>query len=220
MAITSNIDQVIGQMQRLKARVPAAVARVNEPLAWRERAREVAEGVLKSLAVGEEQQGQVARFVDAVTSGALGGRGFTLGLDNPVRPALDLIRSARSARLATGAADLGLGLFNLPLQKFEDAILDWVQTEKHKDARDEGKTDEDIAHLISYILLAPNLGERGRQAREGLLPHILEFLDRQRGPLPRATVDQWLRAVLAAWRAMVRTELVQRLRAELRAGRS
>ena len=96
-------------------------------------------------------------------------------------------------------------------------MVEWVRTEKRKDERDAGKTDEEIAQFISHLLLTPNPTAREAAARESLLPHIIDFLQRKQAVarLPATTVDLWLRAVLAAWREMVRARFPMVLHEEL-----
>ena len=228
ISLTSNLNKVIGQVESLKAEVPRAIARALLPSKWIERAREVAEVTLMGLA-GADQREYVGGFVRAVSATVFNGTSLRLSLTNP-RPRLrEVLSEAQSARAATSPASVaesrGLDLFARTVTEFEQLILDWVQTApedggKLRDARDDGKTDEEIAHLISYIMLSPQLGEQGRQARDALLPHIVQFLqagEAARVGLTAETIDLWLRAVLAAWRNMVRDELAQRIRAELKA---
>jgi transcriptional/translational regulatory protein YebC/TACO1 len=86
------------------------------------------------------------------------------------------------------------------VEEFDALMLEWVETEKRKDARDAGKTDEEIAALISRIMLSPKMGPKGIDARDRLRPHIEESLRRKLGgDLSAETVDYWLRTVLAVW---------------------
>src|SRR5262249_51235413 len=121
-----------------------------------------------------------------------------------------LIEEARSAKAVTSGRDLASGLFDLPVRDFEALIQEWVEAGeaaggKRLDARDWGKSPEEVADLISYIMLTPDPGDKAKKAREGLEPHIAEWLSKRLGGgLDPVTVDLWLRAVLAAWREMVK----------------
>lgn len=220
ITLTSNIDRVIQQLHSLRDEVPRAIQRALAWEKWIERAGEVAESTLNALA-GPDDQAQVRPFVEAIKGVALTGKaGFALTLSSPLPRVRALLADAIAARgSAANSADAMLGLFRGSITSLEEALLEWVQTEKHKDQRDFGKTDEDVARLISYILISPRLGAAGESAREGLMRHIVPWLQRREeeaSGLPPETVDRWLRAVLAAWRVMVETEVAARIRAELK----
>jgi hypothetical protein len=103
-------------------------------------------------------------------------------------------------------------------------LLQWVNTPeseggKRLDERDAGKSDSEIVAHLMQVLFAPGNYEGLEEARQGLLPHIIAFHQQQLNTfgLKPETVDLWLRAILAAWRDMVRDEIGQRIRAELKA---
>jgi len=216
--IGGNTEAVIGQLQRLRAEVPKAVARALSWEKWIERAAEVAEVTLNALAGPDEAQ-HVRRFSEAIQGATIGG-GFALRLTNPLPATRQLLEDALAARgTSASSADVMMGLFAKSIVDLDEALLEWVQTEKDKDERDVGKSDQDIADLMRYILVTPNLGETGQAAREGLVRHIVPWLQRreeEESGLRPETVDLWLRAVLAAWREMIRSEVTRRIRAELR----
>jgi hypothetical protein len=225
MKIESNIVGVGRQVERLMARVPEAAARSLKPDRWLVQARSTAEGILLVLALPQERR-FVPQFIATMAAevwsgGAPSGGALSLKMSTPFPELHDLLASAQAAKGVAGNQDMGMGLFDLPLREFEDLILKWVETSeaaggKRRDARDDGKSDEDIARLISYIMLSPNIGIKGAIARVKLTPHIEEFLQKsQADRLTPATVDLWLRAVLEGWRALVRQALPGRIKAEL-----
>jgi hypothetical protein len=224
IAITSNLDKVIGQLTGLQAEVPKAVERALLPAKWIDRARETAEKTLFVLARHDEFD-YVREFARAVTAMTFLGAGLSLRLPSP-RPELrQVLAEAQAAATITPGHTPDLELFQETVQEFENLILQWVQTPeseggKRRDARDEGKRDEDIAHLISYILLSPQVGETGMAARAALMPHVTAFLqtrEKERVGMTPERIDTWLRTVMVAWRSMVQAEITGRIRAELKA---
>jgi hypothetical protein len=149
-------------------------------------------------------------------------------MNSPFPPDQTLADMA-AARAAASPVDLAQNLFLQEVQKVEDWLTQWVEQEKNKDQRDTGRTDEQIAHFIAYVMFTPDGGRyivrngpnKGRLVRDVFMPHIVDFLQRKQagGRLDAATVDAWLRAVLAAWRNMVRDLFPQKFHAELRAVR-
>ncbi len=208
MRISSNISAVIQQTRKLIEHIPVAAQAALRPEVWHEEARGVAERVLRALASPEESA-LVPRFMASLEASGLTGGGLKLTMRSP-ESGSDLIEQARSARGVTSGKELGRGLFDLPVRQFEELMEEWVGTPeseggKRRDARDMGKTDEDIAHLISYIMLTPNPGKKAEKARAGLEPHIAAWLSKRLGGgLDPATADLWLRSVLAGWREMVK----------------
>jgi hypothetical protein len=221
MQLRSNIDQVVGQLERLVAKVPLAIDRALSAKLWEQPARDVAQRVLLVLAQPHERM-FVDRYVNAITATVFGkDSGFSLTMTRPMFQSATL-QSAQAARAATAANELGTGLYSLPIRQFEDFILQWVgrseeEGGKRRDARDWGKSDEEIAHLISYIMLSPQVGSKGMAARNKLAPHIEKFLAQAQGPeLSAATNNLWMTSILAAWREMVRFDFPLVLRRELK----
>jgi hypothetical protein len=224
MLIDSNIAGVMRQVERLKSAIPGAMERSLNPDRWYADARATAQRVLIAIAEPAERR-FISQFVETVTATLLQPNGLMLQMRSPFPGLRDRIEEARAAHLALNLGDLSSNLFLAQVQEFEDLILDWVQTPedeggKKRDHRDWGKSDEEIAHLISYIMLSPNLGEKGKAAREALTPHIAAFLmQKQMDRLDGIVVDRWLRVVLAAWRELIITRYPAMLRAELRAAK-
>ena len=223
MTITSNIAGVIRQVERLRVNVPLAEERALARPEWE--AEAVGEARRTLLALADPAQRQfIEPFIQTVKSWfAQPVRSFEM--KSPFGELLEPFEAIAAARLARenlNPADLSQSLFLKPVQDFEDLILQWVQTDeadfgKARDARDLGKMDEEIAHLISYIMLSPKLGPKGMAARGHLTQHIARFLVARQQPLDAATIDAWLRAVLAAWRVLVVKLFPGKMRAELRA---
>lgn len=223
--IESNIDAVIERTRRLPMRIDKAMRDASAPLSWLDEAREVALRTLQALARPDQVEA-VVLFARTVTANVIGGQvGFALGMRKPDNALTTALRDARAAYLGAGnALERAQGLFAESIRNFEDLILLWVQTPeeeggKRRDSRDWGKSDEDIAHLISYIMLSPNLGEGGMQSRNRLSPHIQAFMEKQmaaQGGVDPVTADLWLRAVLHAWQSWVRVRWIERVREGLR----
>ncbi len=220
MRFESNISGVIAQVERLKERIPIALERALAPKHWHPEARALAQRTLLAIAEPVERR-FISAFVDTVAAGVLQAGGLALTMRSPFPALRNILTESRAARQALAPADRAGNLFLGQVQDFEDLILQWVETPfeeggKRRDSRDWGKSDEDIAHLISYIMLSSNLGIQGLKARDRLTPHIESFLRQsQADRLPPATVDQWLRAVLAAWRELVRVKYPLAVRLEL-----
>jgi hypothetical protein len=221
LAIESNLSGVIGQLERLQAALPAAAEEALAPGLWLAEAQSVARRTMEGLATAAERP-HVAGFVATVVAGVLTGGGLTLGMHEPGGGSTTL-PEAQAARGAVSASDLWSNLFLGKVQQFEDLILKWVETAedeggKRRDARDAGKSDEEIAAGISWIMLSPAPTAKVLEARRRLAPHIEEFVRRvmaSRGISPER-VAECLRAVLAAWRQMVRDGYAARVRNQLR----
>lgn len=226
LTITSNLSKVIAQVQALQTAVPLAVARALQPGRWDARAREVAEKTLFALASHEEWD-HVRELLKRVGSGSLPGLvGFYLRMD--ARKDRSLFAAQQNLPGANAANPLNLT--GLSPQDFMELLRRWVMTPeedggKRRDERDAGKSDGEIVDHLMRVFFAPSgNGIPGSEegltaAREGLLPHIVEFYQSElagTGAKPER-IDEWLRAVLVAWRMMVREEVTARIRAELKA---
>lgn len=225
MTGSSNIDAVIERTRRLPQRINAAMALASAPMSWLDEARDVARRTVEALAT-PEQGPQASAFVATVTASLLGGdrTGFAIAMHAPGEPLRTALQDARTGYAVSTPIERAQGLFAASIGNMESLILEWVSTPedeggKRRDARDWGKSDEEIAGLIAYIMLSPNLGPKGQAAREGLQPHIEAFirqkLDAQHGVTPQ-TSDLWLRAVLTAWRAWVGPRWLERVRQNLK----
>lgn len=232
MRIESNISAVIGRVKRLKDRdIPTALRATMRPERWRELAEREARIALRANA----QPGQmdfIEGFMDTLLVDVFGGTGFFFRMHTPFTAAQTL-EDYRSAREAVSPGDLGLSLFQKDVTAFEQLMAEWVATEKDKDKRDAGKTDEEIGNWLAYVLLTPDGGRLlvknsdkkeniGRPVRDVFLPYIVDFLQRKAAVarLDAATVDTWLKAVLAAWRRMVSDLFPEMFHRELMTARS
>lgn len=226
MRLATNIKEVIRRTEALKSDIPIAIAMALRPGEWLEQARETAEGTLQALATAENSK-HVAAFVATVVALVLSG-GFELRMHAPGGELKNSLRKAQeAASLKPTMGGPQFGLFERSVTDFEELILEWVSTPeeqggKRRDSRDAGKSDEDIARLISYIMLAPSPEPGGmlEKARKGLTRHIQAFINQQGGSGADAeTADMWLRAVLKAWRSMVVNGVMPKIRHHLNARR-
>lgn len=228
MKIESNIAQVLERVKHLPGRIDAAVTQACQPSTWIDEARELAVRVLQGMATPDQIPAALllAETITAVM--AAGERGFVLRLAAPRSKLATLLEQAQLARAGTNKID-PRDLFGAQIAAFETLVLEWVETPeeeggKRRDARDWGKTDEEIAHLISYIMLSPNLGMQGLRARAALTPHLRAFIHQKMAGEGRnidpALVHAWMRAVLISWREWIRVRFPQRVRDALQGGRA
>lgn len=223
MRIESNITEVISRFRQHRAEIRQAVDQTLQPANWIQLARHHAEKTLLALAQPNERQ-FIEDFIKAVTAVAF--NGLLLSLDAPTYS-----RVAAQMNLA-GMATGKFSALEIPMAdmiEFEQQVLQWVKEKKRWDEERDGPknamTETEKAQWITYIMLAPNLstvaatpGRMSEQeARDQLLPHIAEYLQRKTNAarLAPETTDLWLRAVLMQWTAMVQSEFPNRLRAEL-----
>lgn len=220
--IESNIDRVIERTQKIKRDIPLAMEQALAPNLWLARARLVALRTLLALARSEERK-FIHSFVNTVSADIIGSA-LSLKMHSPFAEdsADRVLDNARAAAAALTPKEIvqtrGLSLFMQPVEDFEAMILEWVQGDsatgqdlpypdelaKRKDARDWGKTDEEVARFISYLLLAPDPTEGELAARGKLEPHIAKYIaNRLASQLSQAVAEVWLKAVAAAWRAML-----------------
>ena len=188
-----------------------------QPDQWQKAAREEAERTL--LAVAEPNQRQfIPEFLNTVTA-ALAGGGLSVRMGSPFKGAQTL-GDYQAARSAVRPGDLGMSLFQANVEEFRDLMTEWVEKEKKKDARDAGKSDEMIGEFISWIMLTPSPSIGQARARASLMPHIIDFLQRQQATtqLDAKITDTWLKAVLASWRGLVRARFPGLFCAAVRAG--
>jgi len=230
--VESNIDDVIGRTRKIKRAIPLAMQEALAPELWLARARQVAQRTLLAIAQPEERK-FIQPFVNTVSADLLGTM-LRLQMRSPFAgnspdKVLDAARAAAAMLTPKEiVATRGLSLFMQPVENFETLVLQWVRGDirvdadkdlpfpdelaKRKDARDWGKTDEEVARFISHLLLTPDPTDGERIAREKLETHIAKFIaNRLAGELDEAAGEIWLKAVLAAWRAMMRSEYLQLL---------
>jgi len=203
--VESNVQAVIARTQRLQRRdIPAALAAALSPARWKELALTEARATLMALAT-KDQHEFIEHFLKTLTAEGLS-PGFVLRMHTPFGSDQTL-GDYQAARQVVKPYELVENLFTQQIQEFESLMTDWVTNEKRKDQRDDGKTDEEIGQFISYLMLNPNPTPREMTARNSLMPHIVDFLQRKQAStrLDAIVVDQWLRAVLAAWRQMVQS---------------
>ena len=230
MKIESNIGSVMQRVSRLKDRdIPAALKTALHPEQWRELAHKEAERTLLALALPSQRE-FIREFLQVLTVDVFG-TGFSLKMKTPFLGGMTLA-DYQAAGGVVSPGDLGTNLFEGGLNEFRDLMAEWVAEEKRKDQRDTGKTDDDIGRWLARELLNPDGGHlvrvkdaqgnpqknAGREVREVFMPYILDYLQRKQSlaQLDAATVDAWLRAVLCAWRGMVRELFPEIFRTALR----
>ena len=236
--IISNVDSAIKRTRRLRAGIPQAMQKALGPDLWAAQARDVAQRTL--LAIAEpEQRKFIQPFVNTV-SAELAGVTLSLKMRSPFQAnsSDQIMEDARAAAASLTPKEIvetrGLSLFMKQVENFEALVLEWVQgdmpnenagapvpypdeTGKRKDARDWGKTDEEVARFISHLLLTPDPTEVEQAAREKLEPHIAKYIaNRLSGQLSETLVEIWLKAVMAAWRAMLCAGYPEKFNAILR----
>lgn len=238
LQITSNVDSVIERTRKLRTDIPQAMQKALAPDLWMAQARDVAQRTL--LAIAEpEQRKHIQPFVNTV-SAELAGITLSLKMRSPFQASSpdQMMGDARAAAASLTPKEIvetrGLSLFMKQVENFEAIVLQWVQgdmpdenipypdeTGKRKDARDWGKTDEEVARFISHLLLTPDPTEGELVAREKLEPHIAKYIaNRLASQLGEAIVEVWLKAVMAAWRAMLCSGYPGKFNSILRRGKT
>jgi hypothetical protein len=219
MRIESNVSAVAQRVTRLINRdIPLAMQNTLKPALWREPARQEAQRTLEALAEAKDRH-FIPDFIRTLQADVFG-RGFFLRMRSPFL-GVQTLADYQAAKGVVTPADRGLSLFQKDVTAFEELMQDWVREEKHKDQRDAGKSDEEIAMFLSYIMLTPNPTARELAARAKLMPHIVDFLQRKQAEarLAAPLVDTWLRAVLCAWRNLVGRLFPELFREQLKAAR-
>lgn len=220
MTLDTNIAGVLERARRRRRDIPLALERTLLPDRWREAMKADAQRTLWALAKPAEWQ-SVNVFLGTILTGKLA-EGFFSAMNNPIPPVMAIedfaiVNHMQLKQLDTGS---GPGLFSNLLNQFDEMLADWVATEKRKDVRDWGKTDEEIGRWIGYLMLTPDkqLSPKEQAAKAGLMPYIVDYIARRQSAarLTDDTINAWLLAVLASWHALVRREFPVRLEAELK----
>lgn len=232
MRLATNLSAVITRVGRLQTHdIPRAVRAALKPEPWHPLAVETAEKALRNLpGLDPAHEPFIKDFIATITASAFG-EGMRLAMRTPValRASDFTVKDFQGAHSAVSGADLNQNLFLKDLVAFEAMMAEWVATEKNKDQRDAGKTDEDIGNFIAYALLTDAGGQmvvkegknKGRLVRDVFLPHIVEWLKKkQAAPVAPEIIEAWLRTVLAAWTEMVRAYFPGRFRAALGTARA
>lgn len=227
MHIDTNIAGVVGRLQRFMGGLDGAVAVAVSAGRWERVLRNVArvalDGEAGSRVEEGEWRGMIPAFVQAVMVEALGSgngdgggeSGFTAALRGPeastgtIGGAQEIMRGGDGRRrLEPGQAEI-VGLAR-------EGIQDWVRAEKRKTAVDAAYSDEEIADRLAFILFSRRPTAAMVDAAEGLTARIERYLAAQHGvAMPAEMVSRWLRAVLAAWRQAVVSQLPAVARQEI-----
>lgn len=248
MRIESNLKGVIRSLRRFEAEVPVAMDRALDPGRWREPLRRRAEQTLRRIA----EQGEERYIPMFMASFALRGLqiGFEAMLSGP-RLAQDATATALAAAERAkrpgrpGRSDFEVFVGGEPIrvrttdeaaavERVNRAIDDWVREEKRQDFKESiypGKTDEEIANNIKFILFFQNPavtqtsdsgGSQLAHARKSLAGAIQDFIERQDkspfapDPMPPITIQIWLFDVLQEWVAFVRSDMMPTVHQEIR----
>lgn len=226
IAVTHNLEGVLYRLRRIPVALERARVACVQADRWSRPLRNAAEAVLMAQAGGDARLVlAIGRFLNTfgIEPTPLGFRvtmGYAWNLPEGLRSGnLTDLQGAYASRDPANPHDL----FSRTVADFRQLILEWVGTPayaphqvngewveggKRRDARDFGKSDEEIADLITYILLTDSPSERTLAARTALLPHILNFLRLGNGhDLSPETIQIWLLAVLEAWRNMIRRDM-------------
>ena len=242
MRIESNVAGVLQRTARLRDRdIPAAMARALRPDQWAAALRFEADLTLMALASPKER-GFIPAFIETLVTGPFS-NGFFARMRSPFAPDIPY-QIAPQANMPPPVGGGGhYDALQIPpgtdaFSEFLGRMLEWVETEKdwvvERDGEKNMDTTIDKADWIAYVMLTPEGGElvvaegpnAGKRVRDVFMPYIVQFLQEQEPKkrpgkqLDAATVDEWLRAVLATWRTLLRSRFPTVLRKELRLARA
>lgn len=224
ITITHNIEGALYRLGRIRPALESARLDCLDPQRWANPLKFKAEEVLMPLAGNAALQAAIGRFIGSFGIEATE-NGFTVTLGYHYATPRDGVMQGDLSGLQSDYAAANQGdpndLFTRSVRDFERIILEWVGTPeerggKARDHRDWGKSDDEVAALITRIMLAPDPSPKMQAAREGLLPHIVNFLHRGNTDLSPDLIAAWLLAVLAAWRDKVKADLPPLFRAQFR----
>lgn len=206
------------RVRKHRVDIATSMAAVLAPEHWVEVMRAEAHKTIWAIAKPEEWQ-QVKLFTTLTDKLA---DGFFSAMNNPIPPIMAIedfaiVRHMQQTDVQKGRS--GPNLFSNLLNQFDEMMAEWVANEKHKDMRDDGKTDEEIGSWIGYLLMTPDakLSAKELAAKQGFMKHIPQWLNQRQTTkrLSDDTVNGWLLAVVAAWKALVIREFPGRLAAAL-----
>lgn len=215
------LTEAIARVAHYEADVWAASQRALAPPFWLATFREAAEQVVFNLA-DKAHLRFIKDFVYAITAVIFNGE-----LVTQINPPQFSQMAAQPNLPGSGAPQYDkLEVKRGGWREFLAEVTEWVETEKRWDLeRDGEKIRPNIlekADWLAHLMVNPNPTPEEGQARDALLPHIVEFIQRQhlQDRLPAEVVDVWLRAVIRAWRPLVADIFPHRFQAELAALRS
>src|ERR1035437_1255839 len=186
MRIQSNIKGVIGQMERLIRHVPVASQRALAPERWQGVAYGTAERTLAALAT-EDRKRFIPFFMQTLAVAPIDPAGLSLALSRPRREVLRLPESVLGPEHAlpggTGKFQPGR-IFDMPVPEFKELIKAWVETPTEEGGKDWTGRDttlgaDKVAENVAGVMLSPNA--EAQAGRRALLPHIIEWMQRQLG---------------------------------------
>ena len=243
MRIESNVAGVLERTVRLCNRdIPAAMTRALHPDQWAAVLRFEADLTLMALASPKERR-FVPAFIETLLTGPFG-NGFFSRMHSPFAPDIPFqIAPQQNIPPPVGEGSRYDALTIPPgddaFTNFLGQMMEWVETEKNWDVQRDGEKNMDTiidkADWLAYVMLTKEGGElvvaegpnAGKYVRDVFMPYIITFLQEQepkkRQPvkqLDAATVDEWLRAVLARWGVLLRDRFPTVLRKQLRLARA
>ena len=255
--LKSNLKEVAARLEEYQRGLPGCVDRALAREYWipwlRERAKAALQhqfALIADPATRERYQKRLPALLESI--GALVRPGltqFTFGIMAETVSEVNLTAAGRYASLSwtpTGRARK----YAMPneqegqnLAAARQSVLDWVTHEKHRDERDEGLSNEEIAERLEIVMgLRPALREptpEMREAAESLRGAIGAWLSgdpvtpsgghdiKTQAPDPTRDlpsrqsgvnselVQQWLSAVLQTWLVNFKRALRDRIEAEL-----
>ena len=238
MICTSNIPQIIARLNKWQEGLPGAVGRALAPEYWTGQLKGVARATLQAqaaqwsgeLSVGEEAaaavMGLIQNFVEGVQGFRPGAVTVVTGVWTDANVNLQRVLANQELLLATGQYALDLDQENA--ERAKQAVADWVAQEKvlsEQDHYDVAEATERVQSILGLIpppspaALAGWLASpERRDAAERLTARIQEFLEKSSPSskvLTPGIVEQWLAAVLLAWREFARVHVRDRLETEL-----
>lgn len=238
MIATSNIRSVIERLERWQAGLPAAVAKALAPEHWVAALKVVAQQTLQAqlaqwsgaLSVDEKAAGEVMGLVQNFTDSVRGQWSASVSAFSAVwsDANVNLQSVLANQELLIGTGQYALDLDQGSVERAKQAVADWVAKEKilsEQDNYDVEQATERVQRIMGLIpptnpaAMAGWLASPERaDAAQRLAARVQEFLSRTSPSARYLTpeiVNQWLAAVMLAWREYVRLHLRDRIEKEL-----
>lgn len=238
MILSSNIGEVIGRLKRWQEGLPGAMQRACAPDYWTEQLKMVARATLQAqlaqwsgeVSVDEKAADLVVGFVQEFVDGITGRWNGTIAEYRAVwdEGPVDLNKVLDDMGVVIMTGQYTLDLDPATLEKAKAAVAGWVRNEKilsEQDDYDVEQATERVQRILGLIEPGSPAAVAGwsastyRQYVAGRLAlEVQQWMNRQGGSgrfLTPEIVQQWLGAVLVAWRDYVRLHLRDRIEAEL-----
>jgi len=210
LAIQHNVGAVLAEFEAMPAQIEAAVRRSIEPGSWLVVARKDAEEILRVMVDDPAEERLIPGFVRTVATRFLGD-GMAWSMESVSQSAINILAAVQQEQLGP--------LLKLGNQERVDRVAelveDWVRNVKHKDERDQGLSDAEIAKRILNILFGSRTEGRVT-ATAALLPHLQKFAtEAVAGGLSPERASLWLLAVLNAWTERILADVPRRIAREI-----